>query len=168
METQNISAQLFNKQLPLAQEATFTGCKRDLNTNYLTTCVDYIDSDKNIEDAFQKQLDLSDYYKSVQVFDKMKEIFNTNEGIFDTSKETVNTTNTTFSKPVYNEPPILPVGPRDSIFKSLTKESFGTVSKESFGENKENNTNWFMIIGIILFVLLVAVLVYSMNKKNRN
>ena len=82
METQNISAQLFVKQLPQAQLASFDGAKTDYNTNYLNTSVNYPESDRNIEDAFQKQLNLSDYYKSVQVFDKMKQIFDTNEGTF--------------------------------------------------------------------------------------
>jgi len=65
METQNISAQLFVKQLPQAQLASFDGARTDYNTNNLTTSVNYPDSDRNIEEAFQKQLDLSDYYKSV-------------------------------------------------------------------------------------------------------
>jgi hypothetical protein len=164
METQNISAQLFVKQLPQAQLASFDGAKTDYNTNYLTTSVNYPESDRNIEDAFQKQLDLSDYYKSVQVFDTMKKIFDTNEGNFNT------TTNTVPERNLKKNPfkgPILPVGPRDSVFDepndslvNKTKESFGReYSKESFGKNVSVwdmlRNKWFWIIMGVVAILAI-------------
>jgi len=170
METQNISAQLFVKQLPQAQLASFNGAKTDYNTNYLNTSVNYPDSDRNIEDAFQKQLDLSDYYKSSQVFDKMKQVFDTNEGTFNTTSEVVSDKD--LKKNPFNKP-IMPVGPRDSVFnepidslvnkaKGYSKESFGNVnknSKESFGvlsmfENMFKNCCCCCIIIILVILLL--------------
>ena len=145
METQNISAQLFVKQLPQAQLASFDGARTDYNTNNLTTSVNYPDSDRNIEEAFQKQLDLSDYYKSAQVFETMKQVFDTNEGNFNTTANIpadINLTKNLFSNN------ILPVGPRDTIYNTASdslvnkaKESFGNVnmhSKESFGNVNKN------------------------------
>ena len=161
METQNISAQLFVKQLPQAQLASFDGAKTDYNTNYLNTSVNYPDSDRNIEEAFQKQLDLSDYYKSSQVFEKMKQIFDTNEGTFNTTSEILP------DKELKKNPfprPILPVGPRDSVFEKVdslvdkAKESFGNVnmhSKESFGKGDSNYWIWIIIIAVIVIFLLV-------------
>jgi hypothetical protein len=153
METQNISAQLFVKQLPQAQLASFDGAKTDYNTNYLNTSVNYPDSDKNIEEAFQKQLDLSDYYKSSQVFDTMKKIFDTNEGTFNTTSEIL--PDKDLKKNSFNKP-IMPVGPRDTVFekvdslvnkaKEYSKESFGNVnknSKESFGNVNKNSKESF-------------------------
>ena len=177
METQNISAQLFVKQLPQAQLASFDGAKTDYNTNYLNTSVNYPESDRNIEEAFQKQLDLSDYYKSVQVFDTMKKIFDTNEGNFNT------TTNIVPDRNLKKNPfkgNILPVGPRDSVFDepndslvNKTKESFGNIhkiSKESLSWNPFKDLNpfkpitdffnktggwclWIIILVVILMVL---------------
>jgi hypothetical protein len=166
METQNISAQLFVKQLPQAQLASFDGAKTDYNTNYLNTSVNYPDSDKNIEDAFQKQLDLSDYYKSVQVFDTMKKVFDTNEGTFNTNA------NIPVDRDLKKNPfssKILPVGPRDSVYDqpddslvNKAKESFGNIkkySKESFGKDASVwdmfKNKWFWIIIAIVAVLSI-------------
>jgi len=143
METQNISAQLFVKQFPQAQLASFDGARTDYNTNHLTTSVNYPDSDRNIEETFQKQLDLSDYYKSVQVFDKMKQVFDTNEGTFNT---TANIAPDRDLKKIPFSNNILPVGPRDSLYNTAndslvnkSKESFGReYSKESFGNVSKN------------------------------
>ena len=174
METQNISAQLFVKQLPQAQLASFNGSKTDYNTNYLNTSVNYPDSDKNIEEAFQKQLDLSDYYKSAQVFDKMKQVFDTNEGTFNTgSPDSMGSKGSTIpdrnlKKNPFNGP-ILPVGPRDSVFNepndslvNKAKESFGNIkkySKESFGKDESVwdmfKNKWFWIIMAIVAVLSI-------------
>jgi len=177
METQNISAQLFVKQLPQAQLASFDGAKTDYNTNYLNTSVNYPERDRNIEDAFLKQLNLSDYYKSVQVFDKMKQIFDTNEGTFNTGNADgmngMNGTNGTIperdlKKNPFNGP-ILPVGPRDSVFDqpndslvNKAKESFGNIkkySKESFGKDASVwdmlRNKWFWIIMGVVAILAI-------------
>ena len=164
METQNISAQLFVKQLPQAQLASFDGARTDYNTNYLNTSVNYPDSDKNIEETFQKQMDLSDYYKSSQVFEKMKQVFDTNEGTFNTTSNIVPDKDT--KKNQFNKP-ILPVGPRDSLVnkaKEYSKESFGNVnkySKESFGKKTsvwdilKNKWFWIIMAIVALFSIIM-------------
>ena len=134
MDTQNISAQIFTKQLPPDARASYYGCKNDLNinpnTNHLTTCVDYIQTDKNIENAFQKQMDLADYYKSKSIFNSMKKQFQ------DQTMEGMNATDEVRFPPVEPEKTIsekiLPVGPRDTMFSSI-------LSKEFFGKNNEKN-----------------------------
>jgi len=163
METQNISAQLFVKQLPQAQLASFDGARTDYNTNHLTTSVNYPDSDRNIEEAFQKQLDLSDYYKSVQVFDKMKQVFDTNEGTFNTTATIP--VDRDLKKNLFSNN-ILPVGPRDSVYNepndslvNKAKESFGNVnrhSKESFGKGDSNYWIWIIIAVVVVIFLLIA------------
>ena len=180
METQNISAQLFVKQLPQAQLASFDGAKTDYNTNYLNTSVNYPESDRNIEETFQKQLDLSDYYKSVQVFDEMKKVFDTNEGNFNTTTNIAPDRN--FKKNPFKGN-ILPVGPRDSVYdepkdslvnkakesfgsasKNYSKESFGNVSKnyskESFGKDVSvwdmlKTKSFWIIIAIVIILSIV-------------
>jgi len=163
METQNISAQLFVKQLPQAQLASFDGARTDYNTNHLTTSVNYPDSDRNIEEAFQKQLDLSDYYKSVQVFDKMKQVFDTNEGTFNTTATIP--VDRDLKKNLFSNN-ILPVGPRDSVYNepndslvNKAKESFRNVnrhSKESFGKGDSNYWIWIIIAVVFVIFLLVT------------
>ena len=66
--SQNISAQLFVKVLPSPSTANYNGCKQDFRSPYLTTCVNNVDSDTAIENAFQQQLNLTEYYKSPAVF----------------------------------------------------------------------------------------------------
>jgi hypothetical protein len=153
MQTENVSAQLFNSQLPLAQEASFTGCKKDFNTNYMTTCVDSNDSDKNIEDAFQKQMNVSDYYKSVQVFDKMKQTFDTNEGTFDTS-ENEKIPEDKYLESVSVPGPILPAAPRDSM---VSKESFGGMEGRKSGKKHRMLCFLMLLIIFVLMVLLIKI-----------
>jgi hypothetical protein len=157
METQNISVQLFNKELPISEKATYFGCKNDFTTDYLTTCVDYLKSDANIEDAFQKQLDLSDYYKSNQIFNTMKQQFadQTMEGMYNTSQERFPMEQLADSNTV--EKPILPVGPRDTLFSSILG------SKEGFGIS---NTNFGIIMLVVCCVFLfIAFMIRRMFGK---
>ena len=128
MEVQNISAQIFTKQLPPAERASSYGCKNDFTTNYYTTCVDYIDSDTMIENAFQKQLDLSDYYKSKQLFNSMKQQFadQTMEGMYNTPKQRFPIKQEEYSGSVE---PILPVGPRDTLFPSISLSNINNSTK---------------------------------------
>lgn len=72
MNTQNVSAQLYVKQLTPDPQAGLYGCDSQTYP-YLSTCIDNVETDANIENAFQKQLDLSEYYKSPEVFEVMKE-----------------------------------------------------------------------------------------------
>lgn len=157
METENISVQLFNKELPVSERASYFGCKNDFTTDYLTTCVDYPESDTNIENAFQKQLDLSDYYKSKQIFNTMKQQFadQTMEGMNNTSEERFPLEELPETNEV--DKPLLPVGPRDTLFSSImnSKEMFGSVPMMSGG----------LIFVLILLVLLIVFLIRK-NKKN--
>lgn len=90
METQNVSAQLFVKNLPKNSEIN-------------------LESDTQIENAFQKQLDLTEYYKSPNVFDAMKKQFQ------DQTME---------AEPPGTQEQDIPVGTSEAL---ATKESFGSV-----------------------------------------
>lgn len=147
--TQNISAQLFVKELPAAQRADYTGCKQDFNSPYLTTCVNNVDSDVAVENAFQKQLSLSEYYKSPDVFNTIKQDYmdKTVERHFETEE-------------VNLDPPRVPqvssaklnatVGPRDFIQNGI---------KESFGSMHTGSTK------MIIIVALIAILLFFLLKK---
>ena len=136
--SQNISAQLFVKELP--PSAVFTGCKQDFSTPYLTTCVNNVESDRAVENAFQSQLNLSEYYKSPYVFDTIKHDY------MDQVMEKI-PSGTRFKerrKQVrVSVVPKVPVGPRDFM---------GNI-KESFGNSKF--FNWYIIFIIIIVILLL-------------
>jgi len=146
--TQNISAQLFSKELiPLTGRATYTGCETDFTTPYLTTCVNNESSDIAVENAFQKQLNLSEYYKSPYVFDTMKRDYmsKTMDHEHDTGNVVID--NGTLPE-VSSTPAVLPVGPTDFLQNRI---------KEGFGNNSQNCT--------VLMILLVAVAIYYLSKK---
>ena len=141
-DVKNVSAQLYDKQLPPDTNAAYYGCKNDFNTPDLTTCVDYSKTDKQIENAFQKQLNLSEYYKNPRVFETIKEDFTdqTMEGLNYSDK-------TRFihrEKHGKSVKPIIPVGPRD--FMGNIKESFGM---------KSSYFNWLLIIIFLVIVVLI-------------
>ena len=147
METQNISAQIFTKQLPNDKRASYYGCKNDMLTDHLTTCVDYVDTDRNIENAFQEQLDLSDYYKSPSIYRKMKKTFQ------DQTMEGMNATEEQRFPPRppvkgNSETPIVPVGPRDKLFSGLK-------SKEFFGSSGKRDNKIFKLIMVAILILVV-------------
>jgi len=143
-ETQNVSAQIFTKQLPSNEKATYYGCKNDYLTDNLTTCVDYIDSDTAIENAFQDQLNLSDYYKGRSVFETIKR-----EYMNQTMEKTTDEVRfppqplTHSSKTVPN----VTVGPRDQVLKSIENISF-------FGQGRENV---LIAIGIIFVAMVLLI-----------
>jgi len=69
----NVSFQLFNKQLQQARESMFYGgCNNDMQSPYLHTCVDEKKSGLQVEQAFQNQLFLNEYYKGQSVFNGVK------------------------------------------------------------------------------------------------
>jgi hypothetical protein len=154
MEVTNISAQLFNKQLPPDQRATYYGCNNDMLTRNLTTCVPYISSDDQIEGTFQKQLDLSDYYKGNSVFEEIKKDF------MDRVMENENKP----EDPLFpiKEPEItseakivIPVGPRDNLFESIQKEFFG---------KKSGKNNGLMLILMALLIFVIIMLLINIKK----
>jgi hypothetical protein len=95
--TQNISAQLFVKELPPSSRADYMSCKNDFTSNYFRTDVEDIPSDAAVENAFQKQLSLSEYYKSPYVFDTMKRDYmsKTTDGCFESQEESASRSTTT-------------------------------------------------------------------------
>ena len=133
MDTQNVSAQLYFKQLPKNASSQSYG--------YGVEGVPKgsVETDAQIENAFQKQLDLSEYYKSPEVFNTIKQKFTdqTIEGQ-DMPKEEI--------KEIPTPPPVAtktPVGPTDFLYKFI---------KESFGSGSD-------IMGIIIMFLFVAIII---------
>ena len=130
MNTQNVSAQLYNKQLPsFSQNA------------------DNVETDANIENAFQKQLDLSEYYKSPEIFEVMKAKY------MDKTMEGEKTAKPQIFPPKLPAPIIaptlIPSGPTDFL-KKMLKSSFGAMS---------NNMN--DIFGILVVILIIGVVIYG-------
>ena len=133
MDTQNVSAQLYFKQLPEDKASGNYNCKETYPN--LSTCVNDVNTDAQIENAFQDQLDLSEIYKSPVIFNRMKQEF------MDKTMEAEN-------KPVSNlkpQPQPVPVpqnirvGPTDFL-KRYTKEGFGST---------KTNLIIFIILAII-------------------
>ena len=157
--TQNISAQLFVKELPAAQRADFNGCQQDFRSPNFTTCVEPVSSDSAVEQAFQKQLSLSEYYKSPEVFNTIKTNYmaKTMEGHFETEEVQVGPTPMTMPPEVSSTPVSVPVGPRDFIQGGIKNSGLYT---ETFGAMSEiSTTTWIIIIAIIAF------LIYYYKKK---
>ena len=121
METQNVSAQLFVKNLPKNSEIS----------------EDPVESDTQIENAFQKQLDLTEYYKSPNVFDAMKKQFQ------DQTME---------AEPPGTQEQDIPVGTAEALG---TKESFGNGSWWSTLTPQEQ----------VLFILACIVVLFILAKK---
>ena len=138
--TQNISAQLFVKELPTTSTANFNGCKQDFRSPYLTTCVNEIDSDKLIEDAFQKQLSLTEYYKSPYVFDTLKRDYmsKTIEGKFETEQVNLE------PQPITGE-----TGAEPNTAKDFVK-----TGKESFGSMDNNCIFTILVAAILIYFIL--------------
>jgi hypothetical protein len=118
METQNVSAQLYYRQLPYDTAASSYNCQNTYPN--LSTCVNNTSTDAQIENAYQKQLNLTEYYKSPEVFQTMKEEF---------TDQTMEAENKPVSDlPVPPTPPSVPVnvpvGPRDFLQRFI-KEGFG-------------------------------------------
>ena len=126
MESQSVSAQLYFKQLSNQQGDA--------------------ESDKSIEEAFQKQLDLSEYYKSKYVFDTMKRDYmdKTMEGS-DAPSEPVPVAQPTAPPVLRPTPKNTNVGSPSGSASKPSKSSFG-ATKSTFG----SNTTYILIILLIL------------------
>jgi len=144
MDTQNVSAQLYLKQLPADRQAGSFNCS-DTYPN-LSTCVDNVATDAQIENAFQDQLDLSLIYKSPEIFNKVKEQF---------MEKTMESENT----PVSNikrapMPPSVPLNKKVSstdFLRAYIKEGFGATS---------------VSIALVVLILLVLIgVIYYVNNK---
>uniref|UniRef100_A0A6C0IA23 Uncharacterized protein n=1 Tax=viral metagenome TaxID=1070528 RepID=A0A6C0IA23_9ZZZZ len=154
MEITNVSAQLFNKQLKPSELASYYGCKDDINTNYLTTCVDSTRSDAALENTFQKQLDLSDYYKGKTVFENVKKDFMDKAMGQQISDEQMFPLEEPPKPPVAKK--IIPDGPRDFLEKSVK-------AKEFFGKSRSNGILNNILILIAMTLLIILVLKFLSN-----
>jgi hypothetical protein len=171
MDVQNVSAQLFVKQLPPDQKATYYGCRSDFNApgeDEMTTCVEPVSSDAQIENAFQEQLDLTEYYKSPAVFNTMKKDF-----MEKTMGGYVNIPNTNFpiKPPPSAIPPAklnIPDDPRDFLQMELDKGKVPATTgagneapqpgKSTFGASISDLPSWawFFIILAVLIILAIS------------
>jgi len=147
--SQNIGAQLFAKELPGAFRADFTGCKQDFSSDAFTTCVNYPESDADIENAFQKQLNLSEYYKSPQVFETLKQnyMMKTMDSHFET-------------EPVNLNPTVDEVSEAKPDLSSMVQQDIkdsGLFTKSSFGAMGSSN--------IIILAIVLAILFYFFKNK---
>ena len=138
METQNVSAQVYFKQLPSDPGAGQFGCQD--TGDLLSTCVNDVDSDAQIENAFQSQFGLSEYYKSPGVFMAMKRDYMDQVMGAPTSEQVPNPGLDIPGKPVPTKP-MIRSGPR-------------LPSKSSFGSSSSSNDN-MMYCGAIVVLLLV-------------
>ena len=150
METKNVSAQLYFKQLPEDRSAASYNCE-DTFPN-LSTCVNNVETDKAIENAFQKQLNLSEYYKSPEVFEAVKEDF------MDQTMEAENTPLPTLTEqreekrpPPPSVPEKIPSGPTDFLVRFLNKSSFGASGYGKY-------------IMILVLILIIGGLIYLAPK----
>ena len=150
--TQNISAQLFVKELPGALRADFNGCKQDFNSVHYTTCDNYIESDNAVENAFQNQLNLSEYYKSPYVFDTMKRSYmeKTMDSHFETEDVNLKPSPKTMPPELSSAQQNTPVGPTD-FMKGGIKNS--GIFKETFGAMNNSSCPLWLII-VIIFVII--------------
>ena len=155
MEITNISAQLYNKQLKPDELASYYGCKDDILTTHLTTCVNDVESDAQIENAFQKQLDLSDYYKGRSVYDEIKKDFmdkvmeNDNHPPGFSAPELVNRVR---QPAVTSEAvPHIEAGPRDKLKQSIK-------SKEFFGKKNDKSILHLIIAAVAIFLIVFFLL----------
>jgi hypothetical protein len=147
MDTQNVSAQLYLKQLPAEPSSGSFNCRNDTYPN-LSTCVDNVATDAQIENAFQEQLDLSLIYKSPEIFKKTKEEF------MDKTMEAQN-------KPVDPINQELPPPPSVPLNKKVGSTDFlRAYIKEGFGK-----TSGCMFMVVLVLVLLIAAF-YYFNKTN--
>ena len=142
MDTQNVSAQLYMKQLPNdSMESSYCG---DSN-GYLNTCVNATKSDAMIENAFQQQMELAEIFKSPQIFE--------------------NTKNTFMNQVMgYTEPgpvsEITQLIPRESsrrIPKETMKpsKSLPSTVKESFGEMSSGTKTALIVVVLIILAILI-------------
>jgi hypothetical protein len=143
MDTQNVSAQLYLKQLPADRQAGSFNCD-DAYPN-LSTCVDNVATDAQIENAFQDQLDLSLIYKSPEIFNKVKEEF---------MEKTMEAENTPVSEvKSIPDPPSIPLNKKVSSTDFL----YGFV-KEGFGKTTVS------VALVVLILLVLTGIVYYFNK----
>jgi hypothetical protein len=141
--SQNISAQLFVKELPTALQANFNGCKQEISP-FLTTCVNNVDSDAAVENAFQKQLSLSEYYKSPAVFNTIKQ---------DYMSKTMDSSYETQEVDLGPQPITGETGSQPPDVVDFVKTGNDTV-KESFGSMGSNNVMLILIGAVILYFIL--------------
>ena len=148
MDTQNVSAQLYLKQLPADPSSGSFNCSNTYPN--LSTCVDNVSTDAQIENAFQDQLDLSLIYKSPEIFKKTKEEFM--DKTMESENEPVDIT--TYLPPP-PPPPSVPIKKRvgsTDFLRAYIKEGFGKTSS--------------CIFMVVLVLILLIGGIYYFNKTN--
>jgi hypothetical protein len=133
MDTQNVSAQLYFKQLPMDPNSGNYGCNSQ-GSQFETTCVNDVITDANIENAFQSQLNLDSYYKTPGVFNTMKTDY------MDRTLGGENFQNA-------NPPMELKINPAPPVPSQNSKSTFGNSSRKSMDIIKS-------IKIIILFIII--------------
>ena len=146
METQNVSAQVYFKQLPSDPAAGQFGCNQ--TGDVLSTCVNDLNSDAQIENAFQSQLGLSEYYKSPGVFMAVKR---------DYMDQTMGTPPPGTSAPGGTSGPIL----QEPVTGSVQLAPKPVSSKSSFGSSSTSYSNfmWAGLIIVIAFILFYLIVI---------
>lgn len=127
MDTQNVSAQLYFKQLPVDPNATS------------------VQSDAEIENAFQKQLNLASYYKTPGVFKAIQNDY-------------INKTIGYLQVPD-TDTPVVPVAQSIPATPWTSKSSFGSLST---GQILGISIGSFYVLIFILFIIALA---YAHFKK---
>ena len=156
MDTQNVSAQLYLKQLPSDPQSGSFNCG-DAYPN-LSTCVNNVATDAQIENAFQDQLDLSLIYKSPEIFNKVKSQY------MDKTMEAENTPVSTIkSQPI---PPSVPLKKRvgsTDFLRAYTREGFTNSPSAYIREGFGYTSNCMLMVVLALVAVIVAI--YLFNKK---
>jgi len=151
---ENVSQQLFTKQLPPSEMASYYGCVNDFTTPYLTTCSTQEDSTQ-IENAFQKQLTLSEYYKSKYVFDAVKRDY------MDQTMENVNRPPVIPSPDVNPPPERPPPPPQDSFDTVLGKRQILTnPALPPTPKPKKKGLSVWLYLLVILISLIFGYFIY--------
>lgn len=148
MEVQNVSAQLFMKQLPSEQLATHYGCDDPeiVIPKELSLCDDFKESKLKIESAFQQQLTLSELYKSNLIFESIKKDY---MGKIMEGEQT----SSPILDAVYTEP-VRAGYPESSGYTG----PLGKMSKETFGKGSSSlgilSVGTIVVIAFFAFMLL--------------
>jgi hypothetical protein len=150
MDTQNVSAQLYFKQMAPDPASGSFNCE-DTYPN-LSTCVQPVPTDAQIENAFQKQLNLSEYYKSPEVFDTVKKNY---------TDQTMEREPPAKPQPAPPNPPAVPenvpVGPNDFLRRFI---------KEGFGMGPWYKTWWIWLLISVGVIMIIMGIYFTMKKRS--
>lgn len=167
MDNNNISYQLFVKQLPNSSKASSFNCNTYESIKSIE-CTDNEISDSDIELAFQNQLDLSEFYKTPLLIDSLRQEFR--DSIMDLDLSTM--------KDFTTLGPSGPSGPSSQASQSgfvgppknnvvfdvnnpaLMNDIYNSesTSKEGFGAVSGGNCYLFITVLILLAIVIIILL----------